>query len=59
MGQAFEVLRPERLISVIEPPNTASIRVAEKLGERFDRKMELSGKQVCIYGIDRSEWEAL
>ena len=58
MGQAFEVLQPERLISVIEPPNTASIRVAEKLGERFDRKMELSGKQVCIYDIDRSRWEA-
>ena len=48
----------KRLISVIEPPNAASIRVAEKLGERFERRMQLSGKDVCIYGIDRSDWEA-
>ncbi len=55
MRHAQERLAPKRLISVIEPPNTASIRVAEKLGERFLRRTELGGKEVCIYGIDRAD----
>jgi len=58
MDHAFERLDARRLISVIEPPNTASIRVAEKLGERFERRMQLQGKQVAVYGVDRAEWEA-
>ena len=56
MRHALTRLSPKRLISVIEPPNTASIRVAEKLGERFLRNEPLGGKEVCIYGIDRADW---
>ena len=52
VAYAFDTLAAGHLISVIEPPNGASIRVAEKLGERFERKMLLQGKQVCIYGRD-------
>ncbi len=55
MRHAQERLAPKRLISVIEPPNTASIRVAEKLGERLLRMAQLGGKEVCIYGIDRAD----
>jgi RimJ/RimL family protein N-acetyltransferase len=55
---AFERLRPDRLISVIEPENRASIRVAQKLGERFLRAMQLAGKRVQIHAIDRTDWEA-
>ncbi len=58
MREGFLSLEPERLISVIEPPNSASLRVAEKLGERFERNMQLHGKEVCIYGLDRADWEA-
>jgi len=58
MREAFLALRPQRLISVIEHPNKASIRVAEKLGEHFDREMQLAGKQVGIYAIERARWEA-
>jgi RimJ/RimL family protein N-acetyltransferase len=58
MDHAFERLDARRLISVIEPPNTASIRVAEKLGEHFEKRMQLQGKQVAVFGIDRAEWEA-
>jgi RimJ/RimL family protein N-acetyltransferase len=57
MAHAFQHLDARRLISVIEPPNTASIRVAEKLGEHFEKRMQLQGKQVAVYGIDRAEWE--
>jgi RimJ/RimL family protein N-acetyltransferase len=58
MDHAFLRLEVPRLISVIEPPNSASIRVAEKLGERFEKRVQLQGKQVAVYGIDRAEWEA-
>lgn len=58
LAYAFEVLGAERVISVIEPPNTASIRVAEKLGERFCERRQLQGKQVAIYGIERAAWHA-
>jgi RimJ/RimL family protein N-acetyltransferase len=58
LAQAFTRLDARRVISVIEPPNKASIRVAEKLGERFRERIQLQGKQVLIYGIERAEWEA-
>ena len=58
LAHAFEALGAERVISVIEPPNAASIRVAEKLGERFCERRQLQGKQVSIYAISRAEWEA-
>lgn len=58
MDHAFLRLEAQRLISVIEPPNGASIRVAEKLGERFEKRMQLQGKQVAVYGIERAAWEA-
>ena len=58
LAYAFEALGAQRVISVIEPPNAASIRVAEKLGERFCERRQLQGKQVSIYAISRVEWEA-
>jgi RimJ/RimL family protein N-acetyltransferase len=58
LDHAFARLGARRMISVIEPPNTASIRVAEKLGERFCERIQLQGKQVLVYGIERVEWEA-
>ena len=58
LAHAFDALGARRVISVIEPPNTASIRVAEKLGERFCERRRLQGKQVAIYGIERAAWQA-
>ena len=58
LAHAFRALRTPRVISVIEPPNATSIRVAEKLGERFRERRQLQGRQVSIYGIERAEWEA-
>jgi RimJ/RimL family protein N-acetyltransferase len=50
---AFSQLGAEQVISVIQPANTASIRVAEKLGERYQRSLELDGIEVDIYGVSR------
>ncbi|MEM7050339.1 MAG: GNAT family N-acetyltransferase [Acidobacteriota bacterium] len=48
---AFETLGASHLISLIDPANGASRRVAEKLGESFERQVELHGKTLDVYGI--------
>jgi RimJ/RimL family protein N-acetyltransferase len=49
---AADTLHLTRLISLIHPENVASIRVAEKIGERFLRTIEFQGKAVRLYGVD-------
>ena len=51
---AFVDLGKEHVISLIHPENKASIRVAEKLGERLEGKTQILGTELLIYGIDRS-----
>ena len=38
-----------RMISIIDPGNTASIAVARKIGMRYERDTEFHGKEVRIY----------
>ena len=40
---AFGCLGLQRLIAIIDPSNTASIRVAEKIGMRFETELMLEG----------------
>ena len=42
-------LQPERLVSYIEPSNTASIRVAEKLGARLEGHTAPHDPEVLVY----------
>lgn len=49
---AFATLRLPRLVSIIHPDNAASIRVALKLGEHFERMIDFEGKPVRLYAID-------
>ncbi|MDQ3651791.1 MAG: GNAT family N-acetyltransferase [Acidobacteriota bacterium] len=53
---AFTELERNHVISLIAPENQASIKVAERLGERLESETELLGKHVLIYGIDRDVW---
>jgi RimJ/RimL family protein N-acetyltransferase len=39
----------DRLISLIHPDNAASIRVAEKLGARYERDVEVAGRPARLY----------
>lgn len=48
---ALRTLGIDRLISVIRPANSASIRVAVKLGAVHDRTIELQGETVDIYAL--------
>ena len=47
-----------RLISIIDPKNFASRRVAEKTGLTLERQARKSGKEVCIYSIERAAAES-
>jgi RimJ/RimL family protein N-acetyltransferase len=42
-----------RLISLIEHDNVRSSRVAERLGQRYERDVEVRGKPTMLYAIDR------
>jgi RimJ/RimL family protein N-acetyltransferase len=46
-------LQVDHIISMIHRENTASIRIAEKLGECFERAETINGSEVLVYGIDR------
>jgi RimJ/RimL family protein N-acetyltransferase len=55
LAYGFEELGRAHVISLINPDNKASIRVAERLGERVEGTTELFGTELMIYGIKRSE----
>ena len=52
---AFTVVGADRVISLIHPENAASIRVALKLGERFEREHSLEGHTSHLYGVNKSD----
>ena len=56
MAYGFETLKAEKIISVIQPGNKASINVAEKLGETLEGEQDLNDIRVLIYGLDRDAW---
>jgi RimJ/RimL family protein N-acetyltransferase len=50
---AFDERGLTRLISLIQHGNLRSVRVAEKLGERYERDVEVRGKPSWLYSIER------
>ena len=55
---AFTEMDRDHVISLIAPANVASVKVAERLGEKVEGETQLMGHHVLIYGINRDEWEA-
>ena len=53
---AFTQMNQPQVVSLIHPENAASIRVAERLGERFSGSTEVMGKSALIYRVTREEW---
>jgi RimJ/RimL family protein N-acetyltransferase len=53
LAYAFEDMDRDHVISLIDPANVASIRVAERLGETVEGETEVMGHRVLIYGISR------
>ena len=56
MAYAFNVLRRERLISLVNPANHASIRVVERIGERLHGTIEHLGRLYLLYELDRATY---
>lgn len=50
---AFSTLGHAHVISLIRPGNAASVRVAERLGERLEGRTRLFGHEVDVYGMSR------
>jgi RimJ/RimL family protein N-acetyltransferase len=58
--EGFERVGLERIIVRFQPANTASRRVSEKIGMRFERETTgRSGENLCIYALDRDGWQRL
>lgn len=53
LDYAFDVLRKDRVISLIHPDNHASIRVAERLGEVLQSRIASPLGERLRFGIDR------
>lgn len=49
----FERLRLDRLVALIYPENTASIRTAQAAGLAFEKVGLIDGERVPVYGIAR------
>lgn len=52
---AFRRLGAEKVISLIQPDNHASIRVAQRLGQRYEGASEVVGVAVSIFGLPRTD----
>lgn len=53
---AFDTLNKAHVISLIHRDNKASIRVAEKLGEKVEGETVVLDIPVLIYGIERADY---
>lgn len=51
LDHALGPLGRDRVISLIRPGNTRSIRVAERLGERCSGELELLGSKALVYEV--------
>ena len=50
---AFRELGATHVISLIDRRNVASIRVAERIGETFEREITVNGNELLQYGVQR------
>lgn len=60
LRHGFEELGLDRIISILQPENTASARVAHKLGMRHHSSVKdrQRGTHLEVYEVTRTDWEA-
>lgn len=58
LEHAFTTLDRPRVISLVSPENPRSAGVARRIGERIVDRIELRGKPVDVWAIDRAAWLA-
>jgi len=57
LAYAFDTLGRNRVISLIHPQNLASIRVAERIGQSLQGRVDVLGREMLCYATDRKEYE--
>lgn len=55
---AFTELDRDHVISLIHPENEASLAVAQRLGEKYERDTEILNQQVGVFGIHKEDWSS-
>jgi RimJ/RimL family protein N-acetyltransferase len=58
LAHAFLVWQRAHVISLINPKNLHSIRVAERSGERLEGRLDHFGRLMFLYGLDRTTYLA-
>lgn len=58
LAWTWNAVAADEIISVIRPDNLRSIRVAEKLGERYERTEVVNGDLMHVYVIHRADSSA-
>lgn len=53
---AFKTMRLDRVISLIQPGNESSVAVAERIGETFDERIKLFGKEADVYVLTSKDY---
>lgn len=53
LKHGFETLGFQRIIATVQAPNTASIRVVEKLGMKAESTFQRGGREVILFSISR------
>ena len=56
LAYGFTVLKKDRIVSFIHPENHASIRVAERIGEQPQGRINHLGREMLFYGLDRETY---
>jgi len=56
LAHAFNTLEKDRIMSLVHPENRASIRVAERIGERLQGCINHLGREMLSYGLDRATY---
>jgi RimJ/RimL family protein N-acetyltransferase len=51
LDYARDEMKRDHLISLIDPENVASVRVAERIGETVQGETEVDGHRLLVYGI--------
>jgi len=57
LDYAFEKLKPEKVVAVASPENTASRRVMEKIGMRYDYTGVFYGRDLVHYSITKAQFK--
>jgi RimJ/RimL family protein N-acetyltransferase len=53
LAYAFEEMGRDHVISLIDPDNVSSIKVAERIGEEVEGHAEVMGHRLLMYGISK------